>query len=136
MDTGELAPGNIAEVRAAGKIPADGRVISALPPQRGADQSAPTGESETANTDTHVVHATRIQATRNMAFPFTAVKLGEGWLTVAATGMNAETGRTHASLVEAEDAEAKAPTQEKLGHFVILSAKATFVICALVWVTN
>ncbi|WBB61214.1 HAD-IC family P-type ATPase [Streptomyces sp. WMMC500] len=100
LDAGELVPGDVVEVEAGDRVPADGRLLSAASLE--VQESELTGEAQpavksvAARADEDLPVAERA----NTLFMNTSVTRGRGEMLVTATGMATETGRI-ADLLDA-----------------------------------
>jgi Ca2+-transporting ATPase len=100
IQAGDLVPGDLAEVAAGDRVPADMRLFSA----HGlfTDESALTGESLPVGKDPALVlpEGTALADRTNMLFAGTVVTAGTGTGIVTATGMRTEVGRIARLLAE------------------------------------
>lgn len=92
IDASQLVPGDIVLVNTGQKIPADGRIISAL--NLSIEQAALTGESISSRKRECVEKEATVLAERsNMVYSGCVVTSGHGVFVVTNTGMNTEIGK-------------------------------------------
>ncbi|CAN5657589.1 cation-transporting P-type ATPase [soil metagenome] len=124
-----LVPGDLVQLEAGDKVPADLRLISLA--QLRADESALTGESAPVPKDEVIVpRSAPVADRRNMAYSGTLVTAGTGTGVAVATGAQTEFGEIH-RLVGAAETLAT-PLTKKLAEF---SKFLTVAILALAAVT-
>jgi P-type Ca2+ transporter type 2C len=101
VESAELVPGDIIELRGGDILPADGRLLEAQ--DLTIDESSLTGESLPVAKDAATLDDpdTPLADRRNMIYRGTAVTGGSGVAVVAATGMRAEVGRIQMLATEA-----------------------------------
>ncbi len=99
----QLVPGDIVILEAGDKIPADGRILSAVNLE--VDESSLTGESLTVNKQSNKLPEGFIPLAErsNMLFMNNAVTRGRTDLLITETGMNTEIGRLAELLAEQQD---------------------------------
>lgn len=99
----ELVPGDIVEVSAGDRIPADLRLLTLKTATLRIEQSSLTGESVAVAKGTEAVADAdcELQAKECMLFAATAVANGAGVGVVASTGMRTEIGKIQAQIQEA-----------------------------------
>ncbi|QGG97018.1 HAD-IC family P-type ATPase [Actinomarinicola tropica] len=126
----ELVPGDIVALEAGDRVPADGRLLTAV--QLEIEESALTGESVPATKDTAPVDDpdAGLGDRDGMAFMHTTVTRGRAELVVTATGMRTEIGRI-AGMLGSATAE-KTPLQRQLDGLAHSLARLAGVIVALV----
>ncbi len=125
----DLVPGDLVEIEAGDKVPADLRVLRHVELQ--VDESALTGESVPVVKDEAVLpRSTVVADRRNMLYSGTLVTHGTGSAIVVSTGAETELGEIH-RLVGAADVLAT-PLTRKLTRF---SKLLTVVIIGLAAVT-
>ncbi|MGE5637777.1 MAG: cation-translocating P-type ATPase [Chloroflexota bacterium] len=135
IKTKEIVPGDIIDLDAGDKVPADSRIFEAKNLE--IDESMLTGESIPAKKITNSVEKNLPVADRtNMAFSGTIVTQGRGKAVVVSTGMKTEIGKIAKLIKETE----KAPTpiqkqtldlSKKLALFALLASGLIFVISIL-----
>ena len=129
VPAGELVPGDLVELEAGTRVPADGRIVEAHALR--VEESALTGESlPTGKHPRPVAAASELAARSSMAYSGTSVAAGRGRLLVTATGMDAEIGRV-AKLLHGAGAE-KTPLQLRLDVLVRRLGLAAAVIVLIV----
>ncbi|CAI9759184.1 unnamed protein product [Fraxinus pennsylvanica] len=122
----ELVPGDIVELRAGDKVPADMRVLNLISSTLRVEQGSLTGESEAVSKTTKAVSKdVDIQGKKCMVFAGTTI-----------TGMNTEIGKVHSQIHEASLSEEDTPLKKKLNEFGDVLTAIIGVICALVWLIN
>ena len=101
IDASQLVPGDIVLVNTGQKIPADGRIISAL--NLSVQQSALTGESISSRKRECVEKESTVLAERsNMLYSGCVVTSGHGVFVVTNTGMNTEIGKIAKMIQESK----------------------------------
>ena len=126
----ELVPGDLVQLDAGSRVPADGRLVEAHALR--IDESPLTGESVPVDKHPGAVAPEAPLAERaSMAHSGTSVAAGRGTMLVTATGMQAEIGRV-AGLLQGADA-GKTPLQQRLDVLVRRLALAAGVIVAVVF---
>ena len=129
----EIVPGDIVQVEAGDKIPADARVIESA--NLRADEAPLTGESVPVAKDTEAIDADiGLGDRRNMLFSSTVATYGRGRAIVVATGMDTEVGRI-AGLLEAAEKE-PTPLQQELDRTGKRLSVIMLGICAIVFATG
>uniref|UniRef100_A0A7S0FYL1 P-type Ca(2+) transporter n=1 Tax=Pyrodinium bahamense TaxID=73915 RepID=A0A7S0FYL1_9DINO len=134
----DVVPGDIIEVKAGDKVPADMRLVKLKTTTIRIEQSQLTGESQSVSKETDVVTEKDcvIQSKTNMLFSSTTVSNGACVGVVVGTGMSTEIGAIQSAVKDAAQEEEQTPLQQKLDDFGELLAKVIFIICALVWIIN
>jgi Ca2+-transporting ATPase len=134
----ELVPGDIIEVAAGDRVPADARVLKLKTAILRAEQSALTGESVAVNkTATALAPAgCELQSKESMLFSGTGIASGTAIAVVNTTGMSTEIGKIQEQIEEAADEDSNTPLKRKLDEFGEMLAKSILVVCILVWVIN
>lgn len=134
----ELVPGDVVELRAGDRVPADVRLLSLVSSTLRAEQASLTGESEEVNKTARAVAAedSEIQAKECMLFAGTTVANGSCVGLVVATGMATEIGRIHSQIHEASQADDDTPLRRKLNEFGEALTVIIGAVCAVVWVIN
>lgn len=127
----ELVPGDIIEVEAGVKVPADARLVEGTNLE--AVESSLTGESVPVLKSSRSIHEpnTPLGDRSNMLFMGTLISRGKGVGVVTATGLRSEVGKIAGMISELEDL--KTPLQERLETFGKQLGFATIVL-ALVMV--
>jgi Ca2+-transporting ATPase len=126
----ELVPGDLVQLDAGARVPADGRLVEAHAMR--VEESALTGESVAVDKHPAPVEPDAPLAERtSMAYSGTSVAAGRGRMVVTATGMKAELGRV-AGLLQGAD-EGKTPLQQRLDTLVRRLALAAGAIVAIVF---
>ena len=134
----ELLPGDIVELRAGDKVPADMRVLHLVSSTVRVEQGSLTGETDAINKTHHKIDAEdiEIQGKDCMVFASTTVVNGNCVCLVTATGMNTEIGKVHSQIHEASQSDEDTPLKKKLNEFGEVLTAIIGVICALVWLIN
>jgi cation-transporting ATPase F len=129
IDSRELVPGDVVQIEAGDKVPADLRLAKMH--ELRIDESALTGESvPVSKTDELLPSGTVLGDRTNMAYASTLVTAGSGRGLAVATGVETEIGRIHQLVGQA--AGVTTPLTQKL---TIFSRWLTIVILALAAVT-
>ena len=127
----ELVPGDIIQLEAGDKVPADARIIAAV--QLRVDESPLTGESVPVEKNPQlIVTELPLGDRRNMLFSATTLATGNGRAVVVATGMATELGKI-TELVKEAEAE-QTPLQRRLDQFGKKLSYAIIFICLVVFV--
>jgi P-type Ca2+ transporter type 2C len=134
----ELVPGDVIEIAAGDRIPADARVMNLRTAILRAEQSALTGESVAVmkSATSLVAKGAELQAKECMLFAGTGVASGSALALVNSTGMNTEIGKIQEQIEAAADEEDDTPLKKKLDEFGDALAKVILWVCVLVWVIN
>lgn len=134
----ELVPGDIIEVVAGDRVPADARVLKLKTAILRAEQSALTGESEAVRKTASALAPVgcELQSKESMLFSGTGIASGTAFAVVNATGMATEIGKIQEQIEEAADEDSDTPLKRKLDEFGEMLAKSILVVCILVWVIN
>ena len=121
-----IVPGDLIELEAGDKIPADSRLIYTTG-NFATQEASLTGESVTVNKTSHVISEDEVSlADRlNMVYMGTSVVSGKGRALVVATGMQTELGKI-ADMIQ-EIKEESTPLQKRLEQF----GKWIVVICLI-----
>ncbi|KAG8376478.1 hypothetical protein BUALT_Bualt09G0067700 [Buddleja alternifolia] len=130
----ELVPGDIVELRAGDKVPADMQVLDLITSTLEAEQGSLTGESGAVNKTNKMVDAD-IQGKKCMVFGGTTVVNGTCICLVIHIGMGTEIGKVHEQIHVASQSEEDTP-KKKLNEFGETLTKTIGVACVLVWVIN
>ncbi|MBN1890270.1 MAG: cation-transporting P-type ATPase [Thermoflexales bacterium] len=125
----ELAPGDIVQLQAGSKVPADLRLLRARDLQIA--EAALTGESLPVQKAVDVVlpPETVLAERRNMAYASTLVTFGQGTGIVTAVGDGTEVGRISQLISEAQDLET--PLTRKIAQFSRLILYAILALAAV-----
>lgn len=138
MGAAELVPGDIVDVVAGDKIPADMRVVKFFTATFRVDEASLTGESTTVLKQTEALNKSkdklRCSEKLNMLFSGTTVSGGKARAVVVVTGMKTEIGQIQKAVTDEEDE--KTPLKIKIDEFGEQLAKVIAAICVLVWVMN
>jgi len=135
IDSRDVVPGDIVVVEAGDRIPADGRLLTAVNLE--VDESALTGESHPVakqvgrGQEPHLADVPLAERTW-MVHMNSAVTRGRAEIEVTATGMGTEIGRI-ADLLRRTDSE-RTPLQKQLDHLAHSLAKLAGAIVAAVFV--
>ncbi len=130
IDAADLVPGDIVELAAGDKVPADLRIVTATRLQ--AQESILTGESVPVEKKSRALERDALLGDRcNLLFSATTIATGHARAVVIATGMETELGRI-ATLVR-ESAEEQTPLQRRLDRFGRKLGYAIIGICLLVF---
>jgi Ca2+-transporting ATPase len=134
----ELVPGDIIEVVAGDRVPADARILKLKTALLRAEQSALTGESEAVRKTASALASVgcELQSKESMLFSGTGIASGTALVVVNTTGMATEIGQIQEQIEEAADEDSDTPLKRKLDEFGEMLAKSILVICVLVWVIN
>ena len=128
----ELVPGDIVELEAGDRVPADVRLISNFGLKT--QEAALTGESTPVEKDAGAVlpNESTIAERINMVFMGTNVVAGKGRGVVAATGMESELGRI-AGFLQSEERE-PTPLQKRLEELGRVLIFACLALVALIFI--
>jgi Ca2+-transporting ATPase len=130
VEARELVPGDVIQLEAGDKVPADARLLTAV--RLKVEESALTGESVPVEKNAAVLAAEApLGDRRNMLFSATSVATGNGRAVVVATGMNTELGRITTLIREA--GEEMTPLQRRLDAFGRKLGYVILGICTLVF---
>lgn len=126
----DLVPGDIILLESGDKVPADGRLLSAIRLQ--VEESALTGESLPSAKKIGVVPpGTGLSEQNNMVFASTAVVAGRGTALVTATAMATEIGKISQLIQEA--GATMTPLQRRLDRFGRRLGLVIIAICVVVF---
>ena len=127
----KIVPGDTVILRSGSKVPADGKVLSAM--SMASDESMLTGESLPA--EKHVFSGGDTSKIRpDMVYMGTNITSGHGEFLVTETGMNTQMGKIAGMLAESKND--KTPLQEKLSVLSKYIAAGCLIICFIVTVTG
>ncbi|CAA7389554.1 unnamed protein product [Spirodela intermedia] len=134
----ELVPGDIVELRAGDKVPADMRILYLISSTVRVEQGSLTGETDAVNKTHHKIDTEDmdIQGKECMVFAGTTVVNGTCICLVTQTGMNTEIGKVHSQIHEASQDDVETPLKKKLNEFGESLTVIIGLICALVWLIN
>lgn len=134
----ELVPGDIVEIRAGDKVPADLRIFKLKSGIIRLTQSSLTGESQPVLKQIEKVDLEDIelQGKECMAFAGTTVSQGSCLGIVTETGMGTEIGKIQTQITEASIENYDTPLTRKLDEFSDLLTKVVGAICVSVWLIN
>jgi len=138
VEAAEMVPGDVCEIKAGDKVPADIRLVKLKTTTVRAEQSQLTGESQSVTKDSDPVDDPEIvlQGKSNMLFASTTISNGACFGCVVATGMSTEIGAIQGAVTEAAEKEDPTPLQKKLDEFGATLANIIFAICLIVWLIN
>lgn len=135
VKTREIVPGDVIDLDAGAKVPADARIFEAINLE--IDESMLTGESTPVKKTVGALPKDLPVADRaNMAFSGTIVTRGRGKAVVVATGMKTEIGKIAKLIKETEKAETPIQKQtvdlsKKLGLLALLASGLILIISLL-----
>lgn len=134
----DLLPGDLIELRAGDKVPADTRITALRSGTVRLMQASLTGESQPVlkQTEAGEREDVELQGKECMAFAGTTVSNGSCVGVVTGIGMGTEIGKIQAQIAEASLAEYDTPLTRKLDEFSELLTKVVGGVCVLVWVIN
>jgi Ca2+-transporting ATPase len=126
----DLVPGDLVQLRAGDRIPADARVVQAV--NLAIDEAALTGESAPVEKTIALLGDASLPLgdRTNMTYAGTLVTRGRGQALIVTTGMSTEFGRI-AQMVETVEA-GRTPLQVNLDRLGATLGKAALVVVALV----
>jgi Ca2+-transporting ATPase len=128
----QLVPGDVVELAAGDKIPADGRVLYSA--RLSIDEAVLTGESVAVEKTTATLAGAELPVAdrSNMAHAGTAVTSGRGTMLIVATGMSTEFGKL-AQLLHAVEST-KTPLQKSLDRVgsVLARVAGVLVTCIVI----
>lgn len=140
INSKELVPGDIIEVKVGDRIPADARVVALKTTSLRIDQSQLTGESQSVAKYTDAPNVKEdelvVQAKTNIMFATTTVVGGLARGVVTDIGMQTEIGKIQLAVQGAAEEEEETPLKKKLNEFGDLLSQVICVICVLVWAIN
>lgn len=138
IESADLVPGDIINVKIGDKVPADARIVKMNTLSLYTNQSSLTGENKDVSKDSGSVTSDDILGQTNMVFSGTLCTNGDAVAVVCYTGMNTQIGEIQKEVKEAQkDTEdEKTPLGEKLDEFGALLEKSIFYICIIIWVIN
>ncbi|MGE3178019.1 MAG: cation-translocating P-type ATPase [Vicinamibacterales bacterium] len=126
----ELVPGDVIQLRAGDRVPADARVNVAV--NLSIDEAALTGESAAVEKSAAALDTPQLPLgdRRNMAYAGTMITRGRGQGVVVATGMSTEFGRISRLVQTVESG--RTPLQDNLDRLGSLLGKAALVIIGVI----
>jgi len=140
INSREIVPGDIIEVKVGDRVPADTRVMELKTTSLRIDQSQLTGESQSVAKDPSVPTVADeeliVQAKTNILFATTTVVGGIARGVVVDTGMQTEIGKIQLAVQDAAEDEEDTPLKKKIDEFGDLLSQVIGVICILVWAIN
>ena len=134
----EVVPGDIVEMVAGDRVPADVRILRLKTALLRAEQSALTGESVAVQKFASSLAPADcvLQSKDNILFSGTGIASGSALAVVNTTGMSTEIGKIQEQIEEAAEEEQDTPLKRKLDEFGDSLAKAILAVCILVWLIN
>lgn len=140
INSRELVPGDIIEVKVGDRVPADTRVMELKTTSLRIDQSQLTGESQSVAKDPERPAVSDedlvVQAKTNIMFATTTVVGGIARGVVTDIGMKTEIGKIQLAVQGAAEEEEDTPLKKKLDEFGDMLSQVIGVICILVWAIN
>jgi len=146
LPAGQLVPGDVVELAAGDRIPADLRLVRLKTATLRAEQASLTGEPVAVMKTPAALppgdEDAELQSKECMLFAGTAVSNGSGTGVVVATGMATEIGKIQAQIASVRGGGAAGeppmdtPLKRRLDEFGELLARVIFWICVLVWAIN
>jgi len=131
VDASELVPGDVIQLEAGDRVPADARILEAV--RFKVEESVLTGESLPVEKDAACIGGEVPLGDRhNMLYSATTVATGNARAVVVATGMETELGRITTLVKQA--GEELTPLQRRLDQFGKRLGYVILGICALVFV--
>jgi len=133
VDAWALVPGDVIEIEAGDRIPADARILNSIDFK--ADEAILTGESLPVSKHTQVVEAdSTLGDRRNMLYMATSAAYGKCSAAVTATGMSTELGKIASRIQEIE--KEKTPLQKRLDVAGKQIGLIVLILCALIFLTG
>jgi Ca2+-transporting ATPase len=140
INSREIVPGDIIEVKVGDRVPADARLIELKTTSLRIDQSQLTGESQSVAKDVTPPTVSEddlvVQAKTNVLFATTTVVGGIARALVTDIGMATEIGKIQLAVQGAAEEEEATPLKQKLDEFGDTLSQVIGVICILVWAIN
>mmetsp|Transcript_31412 Transcript_31412/g.66524 ORF Transcript_31412/g.66524 Transcript_31412/m.66524 type:complete len:1046 (+) Transcript_31412:172-3309(+) len=140
IDSREIVPGDIIEVKVGDRVPADTRVTELKTTSLRIDQSQLTGESQSVAKDPVAPTCSEdelvVQAKTNIMFATTTVVGGIARGVVTDIGMSTEIGKIQLAVQDAAEEEEDTPLKKKIDEFGDMLSQVIGVICILVWAIN
>lgn len=134
----ELVPGDIIELHAGDRVPADCRLIRLKTAVLRVEQATLTGESVAVSKTPSAISPPQceLQSKEGMLFAGTGIASGSAMAIVNSIGMATEIGKIQEQIQAAEHADNDTPLKRKLDEFGEALAKAILWVCVLVWLIN
>lgn len=134
----ELVPGDIIELHAGDRVPADCRLVRLKTAVLRVEQAALTGESLAVSKTPAATSPLEceLQSKEGMIFAGTGIASGSAMAVVNSIGMGTEIGKIQEQIQAAEHADNDTPLKRKLDEFGETLAKAILWVCVLVWLIN
>ena len=134
----DLVPGDIIEIVAGDRVPADVRILRMKTAILRAEQSALTGESVAVQKTAVAIAPVgcELQSKESMLFSGTGIASGSAVAVVNSIGMSTEIGKIQEQIQEAAEEEQDTPLKRKLDEFGEALAKVILAVCVLVWIIN
>lgn len=140
INSREIVPGDVIEVKVGDRVPADTRVMELKTTSLRIDQSQLTGESQSVAKYPEAPDVAEddlvVQAKTNIMFATTTVVGGIARGVVVEIGMATEIGKIQLAVQGAAEEEEETPLKKKLNEFGDLLSQVIGVICILVWAIN
>lgn len=138
IESAELVPGDIINVKIGDKVPADARIVRMKTLSLYVNQSSLTGENKDVSKDSGPVNSDEIIGQTNMVFSGSLCTNGDAEAVVCYTGMNTQIGEVQKEVNEAkkDTEDEKTPLGQKLDDFGQMLEKAIFYVCIGIWVIN
>jgi magnesium-transporting ATPase (P-type) len=135
----QLVPGDVVQLHAGDKVPADGRLVALASSVLSVDEGSLTGESISvskypSDEEGTVPMGSTIAQQRGMLFAGTMVTRGTGTMLVTHTGRDSQFGRIEQGVLSAEPP--KTPLHIKLDEFGHTLSLVIGVICIAVWLVS
>lgn len=133
-----LVPGDVIEVCAGDRVPADCRVAELKTAILRVEQAALTGESVTVQKSVDGLSSAHceLQSKETMLFSGTGIASGSAVCIVNSTGMETEIGKIQEQIEEASNEDDDTPLKRNLDEFGEALAKIILAVCILVWLIN
>ena len=133
-----LVPGDVIEVCAGDRVPADCRVAVLKTAILRVEQAALTGESVTVQKSTDGLSTAHceLQSKETMLFSGTGIASGSAVCIVNSTGMETEIGKIQEQIEEASKEDDDTPLKRNLDEFGEALAKIILAVCIMVWLIN
>lgn len=134
----DLVPGDVVELRAGDKVPADMRIVRLKSATLRLQQASLTGESQPVLKQTEESSAEDVELQRKecMVFAGTTVTNGTCVCIVTATGMETEMGKIQSQIEKASLEDYDTPLSRNLDEFAELLTKVVGAVCVTVWLVN